>query len=90
MGYHCPKRYGLWSIRELWVMLRISRIPTWEMENPMGYKGVWVIRAMGYEGVDCSVSAVMEVVAGGWDQEVRRAIADLTLEHATDRTDSYG
>jgi hypothetical protein len=50
MGYYCPKRYGLWSIRELWVMLRISRIPTWEMENPMGYKGVWVMRAMGYEG----------------------------------------
>ena len=24
--------------------------------NPkiMGYKGVWVIRAMGYEGVDCT------------------------------------
>ena len=23
------------------------------MENTMGYKGVWVIRAMGLEGVDC-------------------------------------
>ena len=36
-------------------MLRISCIPTWEMENPMGYKGVWVIRVMGLEGVNCIV-----------------------------------
>jgi len=44
-------------------MLKISRIPTWEMENAMGYEGVWVIRAMDYKGVDCRLLAA--VVHGG-------------------------
>lgn len=38
----------------------------------------------------CGVSAVIEVVAGGWDQEVRRATVNVTQEYATDRTDSHG
>jgi hypothetical protein len=25
------------------------------MENYMGYEGVWLIRGMAYEGVDCNV-----------------------------------
>jgi hypothetical protein len=48
MGYYCPKWYGLLGIRELWVTLEISRIPTWEMANAMGYKGVQAsVRAYG-------------------------------------------
>ena len=34
----------------LWV---ISPIPSREPQNVMCYKGLWVMRGMGYEGVDC-------------------------------------
>ena len=26
----------------------------------MGYKGLWVIREIGYEGVDCSISGELD------------------------------
>jgi hypothetical protein len=42
--------YGIWGMREIWVM---SRIPTWYSQNRMGYEGVWALREMGYKGVDC-------------------------------------
>jgi hypothetical protein len=53
-GLSPPKKVWVMGYRRVWVMLKISRIPTREMENTMGYKGVWVIRAMDYEGVDCN------------------------------------
>ena len=36
--------YGEYQGVTVWVMLRMSRIPTWEMENTTGYKGLglWV------------------------------------------------
>ena len=54
MGYYHPKSHGLSVIGEVWVTHRISRIPTWEMKNPMEYRRVWVIRGMVYERVDCT------------------------------------
>ena len=50
MGYAGPKSYGLWVIAGLWV---ISPIPSREPRKVMCYKGLWVMRGMGYEGVDC-------------------------------------
>ena len=52
MGYAGPKSYGLWVIAGLWV---ISPIPSREPRKVMCYKGLWVMRGMGYEGVDCSL-----------------------------------
>ena len=43
--------YGLCVMRESWVM---ACKRTWETQKAMGYKGVWVIWGMCYEGVDCS------------------------------------
>jgi hypothetical protein len=48
-------------------MLKFSRIPTWEMENPMGYRRVWVLRGMVYEGVDCNNNEAKIVVSGFHD-----------------------
>jgi len=45
MGYGVSGSYGLCS--------EFPRIPNRDMENPMGYMGVWLIRDMAYEGVDC-------------------------------------
>ena len=46
------KCYGVLSMRELWVL---SHKPTWEIRNPtMGFGRVWVVGAIGYEGVDCT------------------------------------
>ena len=39
MGYGVSESYGLW--------IEIPRLPTRWIEKPMGYKRVWVIRAMG-------------------------------------------
>ena len=50
MGYAGPKSYGLCVLAGLWV---ISPIPSREHQKVMCYKGLWVMRGMGYEGVDC-------------------------------------
>ena len=55
-GLYLPKKVWIIEYQRVMGMLKFSRIPTWEMENPMGYRGVWVIRSMGYEGVDCLTS----------------------------------
>ena len=51
MGYAGPKSYGLWVMAGLWV---IPPIPSREPQKVMCYKGLWVMRGMGYEGVDCT------------------------------------
>ena len=43
--------YELSRLYELWYEYLCK--PTWWTQKGMRYKGVWVIRAMGYEGVDC-------------------------------------
>ena len=45
MGYGLLRLYGLWYA--------FPCEPTWWTEKAMGYKGVWGIWDMGYEGVDC-------------------------------------
>ncbi len=45
MGYWVWESYGLW--------VEIPCEPTWWIQGPMGYEGLWVMRAMGYKGVDC-------------------------------------
>ncbi len=41
MGY-CPKKYGLLGMGGYGLSLQNARIPTRDMENAMGYRGVWV------------------------------------------------
>ena len=36
-----------------WVIDTSYCIPTWDMGKSMGYEGLWVMRGMDYEGVDC-------------------------------------
>lgn len=48
MGYGLLQTYGLWYA--------IPREPSWWMDFAMGYKGLWVIRSMGYERFDCIMS----------------------------------
>jgi hypothetical protein len=45
MGYGLLWTYGLWCAN--------PRPPSWWIRKAMGYKGLWVIRGMGYEGFDC-------------------------------------
>jgi len=45
MGYGLLLTYGLWYA--------IPCEPSWWMDFSMGYKGLWVIRSMGYERFDC-------------------------------------
>jgi hypothetical protein len=45
MGYGLLRLYGLWYV--------FPCEPTRWTKKVMGYKGVWVIWTMGYEGVDC-------------------------------------
>ena len=56
---NCMKNhYGLWGMREygLWVWDPCE--PPQEIENSMGYEGVWVITGMCYVGVDCILFVV--------------------------------
>jgi len=47
-GPHFPSnRYGLWVVREYGLWTQIPCKPSWWIEGPMGYQGVWVTRAMG-------------------------------------------
>src|SRR5487761_499966 len=46
MGYWVSESYGF--------LARNPRIPTLSFQKPMGFEGVWVMRGMGYEGVDCN------------------------------------
>jgi hypothetical protein len=48
MGYGLLQTYGLWYV--------ISCKPSWWTAQAMGYKGLWVMRGMGYEGFDCRSS----------------------------------
>ena len=53
MGF-APQRgmgYGLLQTYELWVQILCEL--TWWTQKTMGYRSLWVIRSMGYEGVDC-------------------------------------
>jgi hypothetical protein len=45
MGYGLLRTYGLWYV--------IPCEPSWWTAQAMGYKGLWVMRGMGYEGFDC-------------------------------------
>jgi hypothetical protein len=42
--------YGLSWLYGLWYAFPCK--PTWWTEKGMGFQGVWVIKAMDYEGVD--------------------------------------
>ena len=53
--------YGVLGIRELWVMCKISHILALSFQKPMGSEGVWVIRGMGYEGVNCNVRKTLKL-----------------------------
>ena len=44
MGYGLLRTYGLWDV--------IFRKPTWWIKFPMGFKGLWVITDMSFEGAD--------------------------------------
>ena len=54
--------YGFWVsrfamgcvMRESWVM---ACKRAWETQKAMGYKGVWVIWGMCYEGVGCNTTS---------------------------------
>ncbi len=54
MGYGLLRTYGLWYA--------ISRLPSWWTGQAMGYKGLWVIRGMGYEGFDCSMVGKPQII----------------------------
>jgi len=45
MGYWLLRTYGLWYAN--------PRPPSWWTKKYMGFRGLWVIKVMGYEGVDC-------------------------------------
>ena len=45
MGYGLLRTYGLWCENPC--------PPSWWTRKAMGYKGLWVIRGMSYEGFDC-------------------------------------
>ena len=47
MDYGLSRLYGLWYA--------FPCEPTWWTEKGMGFQGVWVIKAMDYEGVDCTL-----------------------------------
>ena len=47
MGYGVSWFYGLW--------VRNPRLPSWWTKKVMGYKGLWLIPPMGYEGFDCNM-----------------------------------
>ncbi len=50
------KGYGLWVIEVLWgLWFAFPCEPTRWTEKSMGYMGVWVMRAMAYERVDCII-----------------------------------
>jgi hypothetical protein len=46
MGYGLLQTYGLWYA--------IPCEPSWWMDFAMGYKGLWVIKSMGYKRFDCN------------------------------------
>jgi hypothetical protein len=45
MDYWISEGYGL--------CVKLPHIPTWSLQNSMGFWRVWVIGGMGYERVDC-------------------------------------
>jgi hypothetical protein len=47
MGYGLLRTYGLWYV--------IPCEPSRWMAQAMGYKGLWVMRGMDYEGFDCTL-----------------------------------
>ena len=49
-GLCLGKRYGLWGVSVLWVLIRERS--RW-MLKPMGYEGLWVSKGMGYLRFDC-------------------------------------
>jgi len=70
MGYGLLRTYGLWYA--------IPCEPSWWTAQAMGYKGLWVIRGMGYEGFNCSAkfnrltsrqraSAIQLIVSNPWE-----------------------
>jgi hypothetical protein len=57
----CVRRgmdYGLSRLYGLWYAFPCE--PTWWTEKGMEFQGVWVIKAMNYEGVDCNHKLKME------------------------------
>ena len=46
MGYWLLRTYGLWCAN--------PRPPSWWTKKYMGFRGLWVIKVMGYEGVNCT------------------------------------
>jgi hypothetical protein len=50
-GFLTSKKYGLWSITELW---GFSMAPYWWTPKIYGFHRLWVMVAMGYDSFDCS------------------------------------
>ena len=46
MGYGLLRTYGLWG--------EIPRPPRWWTQKCMGFRRLWVMASMGYEGADCT------------------------------------
>ena len=55
-GLSAVKTYGVWDIREVWVIIE-NRLGVgkklWFREKAMGFNGLWVLTGMAYKGVDC-------------------------------------
>jgi hypothetical protein len=55
MGYWLLRTYGLWYAN--------PRPPSWWTKKYMGFRGLWVIKVMGYEGVNCiSIGPITESI----------------------------
>ena len=71
MGYGLLQTYGLWYA--------IPCEPSWWTAQAMGYKGLWVIGGMCYEGFDCTSLnlKVSHVVFDTLDSEVQHLPAQI-------------
>jgi hypothetical protein len=58
MGYWLLRTYGLWYAN--------PRPPSWWTEKYMGFRGLWVIKVMGYEGVNCTYLQSFVMSCGYW------------------------
>jgi hypothetical protein len=70
MDYGLSRLYGLWYA--------FSCEPTWWTEKGMGFQGVWVIKAMDYEGVDC-ISKVSKKVNTAVDESLSKQPKEFFL-----------